>query len=101
MACDVIGQPARIMIRRTVLFSGRVQGVGFRYATCRVALPFAVTGWVRNLPDGRVEACVEGNEEEIRRFVQAIKDRMKGYICDTQASDADATGEFADFDVRY
>ena len=89
------------MIRRIVLFSGHVQGVGFRYTTCRIASDFDVAGWVRNLPDGRVEAVIEGDEAEVGRFVHAVKERMSGYIRAVQASDADATGEFAGFDVRF
>lgn len=89
------------MIRRTVLFSGRVQGVGFRYTACRVAAAFAVTGSVRNLADGRVEAIIEGDAEEIDAFVQALGDEMAGYIRDTQSREEPATAEFADFDVRF
>jgi acylphosphatase len=89
------------MIRRTVLFSGRVQGVGFRYTACRVATAFEVTGRVRNLADGRVEAVIEGAPEEIDAFVQALSDEMAGYIRDTQSRDGPATAEFADFDVRF
>ncbi len=98
---DATGRFARIMIRRTVLFSGRVQGVGFRYTTCRIAARFAVTGYVRNLADGRVEAVAEGDEAEIERFVRAVGDDMAGYVRDIQTCEADATGEFADFDVRF
>ena len=47
-------------IRRRVLISGRVQGVGFRWSCRRMAESHGLTGWCRNLPDGRVEACFEG-----------------------------------------
>jgi acylphosphatase len=52
------------MIAKQVFYSGRVQGVGFRYATKQLAAGFEVTGWVRNLPDGRVELLVISREEE-------------------------------------
>lgn len=89
------------MIRRTVLFSGRVQGVGFRYTTCRAAEDYAVTGYVRNLPDGRVETVVEGDISEIERFLTALKAEMASYIREVQQHDCPAAGEFRRFEVRF
>ncbi len=60
------------MIRRTVFFSGHVQGVGFRYTARHVAGGFDVTGYVKNLADGRVEAVVEGEPEEVAAYVNAL-----------------------------
>ncbi len=60
------------MISRQVFFEGNVQGVGFRWSVKQVARGFDVTGWVRNLPDGRVELQVGGEEEEVRAFLAAI-----------------------------
>lgn len=64
----------------TVWFSGRVQGVGFRYSTVQVAKEFDVCGTVRNLADGRVELQVEGAPAEVRAMVAAVEERMHGYI---------------------
>ncbi|HKQ46567.1 MAG TPA: acylphosphatase [Phycisphaerae bacterium] len=89
------------MIRRTVLFSGRVQGVGFRYTTCGVAEDYAVTGYVRNLTDGRVETVVEGDTSEVERFLTALKAEMASYIRDVQQHDGPAAGEFRRFEVRF
>ena len=89
------------MIRRTVLFSGRVQGVGFRYTACRVAAGYQVTGFVRNLADGCVEAVIEGDAQAIEAFLRTLREQMAGYIRDTQSWEAPAAGEFADFDVRF
>jgi acylphosphatase len=61
-------------------FSGRVQGVGFRYTTLQIAKEFEVTGFVRNLPDGRVQLELEGTPAEVRAFVEAVKERMHGHI---------------------
>lgn len=70
-----------MMIARQVFFEGRVQGVGFRYATQRVACGFDVTGWVRNLPDGRVEVQVCGEAEEVAAFIEGIlESELKGNI---------------------
>ena len=61
------------MIQRIVCFSGYVQGVGFRYTTCRIAGAFDVTGTVRNMPDGSVECVVEGETAEIDAFLDAVR----------------------------
>ena len=58
---------APMRVARRIVVSGRVQGVGFRYFTQDTALREGVTGWVRNLPDGRVEAHVEGEIEAVAR----------------------------------
>ena len=60
-------------IARRFLISGRVQGVGFRYFTYDVATREGVAGYVRNLPDGRVEALVEGDEEAVTRVERAVR----------------------------
>jgi acylphosphatase len=71
--------------RRRVVFSGRVQGVGFR-ATCRwLAGGFDLAGYVRNLADGQVELLAEGEPAEIDRYVAAIRDEMGGFICNVHA----------------
>ncbi len=55
-----------------VIFEGRVQGVGFRYATRQIALGFDVMGWVSNLPDGTVELVLEGEDQEVLEFIEEI-----------------------------
>ena len=57
------------MVRYRVLISGRVQGVFFRDTCRRLAVEHGVAGWVRNLPDGRVEAVFEGLADDVRRLV--------------------------------
>jgi acylphosphatase len=95
-------QPASpIAIRRRILFSGHVQGVGFRYTAQGLAKQFDVRGFVRNLPDGRVELVVEGHEREIQRLFAAIQERMSSFIRQVTSSTMPATGEFQDFSIRY
>jgi acylphosphatase len=62
------------MISRHVIFEGRVQGVGFRYATKQLARGFDVTGWVRNLPDGTVELQLQGEREEVDGFLHELSE---------------------------
>lgn len=88
-------------IRYDVIFTGRVQGVGFRYTTCRVARDFAVTGWVRNEPDGSVRCVVQGAGDELDRFVAAVQAAMSGSVRETRI-DRHAAGEpIEGFTVRY
>lgn len=63
-----------------VYFSGRVQGVGFRFNTVDVAKQFDVTGYVRNLADGRVELLAEGEPKVVEAFVDAVCGRMQSFI---------------------
>ena len=62
------------MVASKAFFSGRVQGVGFRYETKRVAMGFDVVGMVRNLADGRVELCVMGELDEVEAFLREIRE---------------------------
>jgi acylphosphatase len=65
---------------RRVYYSGRVQGVGFRYTTTALAGGYAVGGQVRNLADGRVELIAEGDLDEVERFLDAVQRTMQVYI---------------------
>jgi acylphosphatase len=87
--------------RRQVYYSGRVQGVGFRYTARSIARQFAVTGYVKNLSDGRVELVVEGQAEEIRALLRSIQMEMGHYIRDTCETVSAATCGYTGFDVRY
>ncbi len=65
---------------REVHFSGRVQGVGFRYATLQLAKGFEVTGSVENLADGRVRLVAEGDERETGAFIAAVEHGLERHI---------------------
>ncbi len=67
------------MVARQYFFEGRVQGVGFRYATKQIAKGFDVVGWVRNLDDGRVEMKIMGDEEELDEFIEEMHDSPLGH----------------------
>jgi acylphosphatase len=84
---------------RKIIFSGHVQGVGFRQATKTVARKFPVTGFVRNLVDGTVECLVEGNREDIDAFLSALQTKMGSYISHVRAEVSASLG-LTDFDIR-
>lgn len=88
-------------LRKRVIFSGRVQGVGFRYTTLRISKEFDVTGFVRNLTDGRVELIAEGSSSELSGFVDKIKNVMQDYISDVLCDQLSASGEFQGFDIQH
>jgi acylphosphatase len=87
--------------RRQVRYAGRVQGVGFRYTAQNIALQYNVHGYVRNLPDGRVELVMEGSEAEMDQVTSRIAEKMSGFIKDTIVQNAPATGEFPQFTIRH
>lgn len=80
------------MIGKHVYYSGQVQGVGFRWTAQGVARGFAVAGWVRNLPDGRVELVVEGEADQVNGFLAALAERMAGYVEDAAIADETPQG---------
>jgi acylphosphatase len=83
-----------------VLYSGRVQGVGFRYTARTVAAGFDVCGIVRNLPDGRVELIAEGERAELEAFREAIRDEgLAANIRDEAVTWSEAQGGFRGFEI--
>ena len=83
-----------------VLYSGKVQGVGFRYTVKTVAAGFELTGIIRNRPDGRVELMAEGSRTELGDFRTAILDAgLAGFISDEQVTWLPAKNEFRGFEI--
>ena len=89
-----------MIICKRVYYSGTVQGVGFRYAAQELASKFAVTGYVRNLPDGRVELVAEGERDQVEGLLNAVARRMAGYIEHAAASDETLQG-LGGFRIRH
>jgi acylphosphatase len=87
--------------RIQTIYSGRVQGVGFRYRVSEIAGRYPVTGYVRNLPDGTVELVAEGEEAVLESFLLSIQDRMCANIHDAVVHRETATGGFDSFQIRY
>lgn len=84
----------------TVFFTGHVQGVGFRYQTLQVAKEFEVSGFVQNLPDGRVQLEAEGSARDVNAFVAAVEERMHGYIRKIERRSIRRPPEFRGFAIR-
>ena len=86
--------------RLHIFYSGRVQGVGFRFTVKMLATGFEVTGTVRNLIDGRVELVAEGTKEELESFRRAIQDSEVGrFIRNEDVSWSEARGELRGFEI--
>ena len=88
--------------RAHVFYSGRVQGVGFRFTAERLALELGLVGWVKNLPDGRVEIVCEGPKNKIDLFLEKIRGGFLGRHIEKSACEwGRPTHEFKDFSVEF
>jgi len=84
----------------TVYFTGRVQGVGFRYAALQVAREFDVAGFVANRADGRVHLEAEGAAGEVAAFVAALQERMQDYIRKVERQSGSRPPHFTGFTIE-
>lgn len=84
-----------------VIFKGRVQGVGFRYTTHRAANRYDLTGYVRNLPDGTVEALLQGTEPNIKACLNDLQNTFSGYLRDLKSKDKPVNPQHHDFKIAY
>lgn len=87
--------------RREALYSGHVQGVGFRYTVRQIAAEYAVTGFVRNLADGRVELVAEGSPAELDAFMAAVAQQMADHLRSIAVDVRPGLGEFESFEIRH
>jgi acylphosphatase len=88
-------------LARRILVSGRVQGVGFRFFTQAAAIREGLHGWVRNLPDGRVEISAEGEAEALDRFEHAVRHGPRGArVEDVESVETGASGKESGFSIR-
>ncbi len=87
------------MRARHAIVRGRVQGVGYRFFAERAARDLGVHGWVRNLPDGSVEAVAEGEDEAIARFLARLREGPRGARVETLAEEDLAVSGFASFEI--
>ena len=91
-----------MQVRAHLWISGRVQGVFFRATMQEEAERLGVTGWVRNLPDGRVEAVVEGPEEKVKQLIEwAHHGPPAARVEKVEVKWEQPKGEFRTFSIRY
>jgi acylphosphatase len=98
-ADDPKKDPPAKPVARLVHYSGDVQGVGFRATVVEIARGHPVTGWVKNLADGRVQLLVEGQEEAVTKFLDAVRTRWKRNIEKEQTEEKTPTGKFQGFTI--
>ena len=87
-------------VRRRVVVSGRVQGVGFRLAVARRAQSRGVAGWVRNRPDGTVEAVFEGDAAEVDSLVAFCREGPRGAFVERAETEREQLEGLVRFDIR-
>ena len=99
-SCLMMSEPLDDTVKRVhILYSGRVQGVGFRFTFREIALRLGVKGYVRNLPDGSVEAVCESSKDTLDLLVKNVSDVMSRYIISAKVTLMPYTGEFDAFSI--
>jgi acylphosphatase len=89
------------VVRYRVLISGRVQGVFFRDTCRRMAERYGVSGWVRNLPDGTVEAVFEGPAEDVSRLVEWSHQGPRSAVVEDVRAQAEPPEGISGFQIRH
>jgi acylphosphatase len=98
-ADDPQKEPPAKPIARMVHYAGDVQGVGFRATVVDIARGHPVTGWVKNLSDGRVQLLVEGQEEAVTKFLDAVRTRWKRNIEKELSEEKTPSGKYQGFTI--
>jgi len=89
------------LIAKHVIFTGRVQGVGFRFTALGAANRYRLTGFVRNVRDGSVEMLAQGNSADIDNCVREIEESFAGYITETKTEDVSFSPQLKNFKITY
>lgn len=88
-------------IAKHIIFKGHVQGVGFRYTTHRIARRYEVVGFVRNLPDGTVEALIQGPAGDVETCLTDIRESFGGYIRQAKIEPVPPNLRHSDFQIAF
>jgi acylphosphatase len=86
-------------IAKHIFFSGGVQGVGFRFTALNVARRYGLTGFVRNIPDGKVELLIQGNEDDINDCLEDLQQTF--HVRDTQIEQVPFDSSYTDFQITF
>ncbi len=89
------------MVAKHIIFSGSVQGVGFRFTAHRMAGRHQLTGYVRNLPDGSVEMLAQGPAEDIDDCIRDIQDCLTGYVREVKTVEVPPNPTYTDFKITF
>jgi acylphosphatase len=89
-----------MVVCKRVIYSGQVQGVGFRYTAQHLSSGLRVSGYVKNLPSRKVELIVEGEADQVEAFLERVAQRMAGHIHHADITSVDPQG-FQGFTIRY
>jgi len=89
------------MIAKHIIFTGRVQGVGFRFTARRAASRRQLTGFVRNVPNGTVEMLAQGRPEDIDDCIQDLKEYFAGYLRETKIVEIPPDPKHSDFKITF
>ncbi len=87
--------------RAHVVFTGTVQGIGFRYTVRSIAENLSVVGWVKNLRSGDVEVVAEASRQDLERFIEDIRQHFDAYIRHADIDWEPASGEFTEFSIAF
>jgi acylphosphatase len=98
---DDKAKPDQKPAARMVYYTGKVQGVGFRATAVEIARDFPVTGWVKNLADGRVQLLVEGPADAVEHFLDKVRTRWKKNIDKEQVEKPEVSGKYKTFDIAF
>ncbi len=90
-----------MLSRARIIYSGTVQGVGFRFTAVETAVSLGLKGWVKNCPDGTVEVVAEGEKDDINMFMVKTKKSMIRHIRSVKEEWGEAAGEFDDFKIKF
>ncbi len=88
-------------IAKQIIFSGRVQGVGFRFTALRIANRHFLTGFVRNVPNGTVQMLAQGPSADIDDCITEIKETFGRYITDTEIIDVPIQPQYTGFKITF
>ena len=89
------------MIAKHIIFTGRVQGVGFRFTAHRIAILHQLKGYVRNSPDGSVEMLAQGYTEDVDDCIKNIQESFDGYIRETRIQELPHDPRYKDFKITF
>ncbi len=84
-----------------IIFSGGVQGVGFRFSARNLAVRHKVKGWVMNLSDGRVKLLAQGQREDLDNFLHDLKEEFERYVDDYILREREANEDYKDFEIKF